>query len=68
MVHKTQSYTFIILVMFLDRITFIVNANNHFAIGTRIFFLFQPRFGYIGINGKDSRWLHQECGVQLTGL
>ena len=41
----------------------IMNANNHFATRNQTILFFQPRFGYIDIIGKKSRWLHHDKGL-----
>ena len=40
-----------------------MNANNHFANRNQTILFFQPRFGYIDINGENSRWLHHDKGL-----
>ena len=40
----------------------IMNANNHFANRNQTVLFFQPRFGNIDINGRNSRWLHHDKG------
>ena len=34
-----------------------MNANNHFANKNQTILFLQPRFGYIDINIRNSRWL-----------
>ena len=48
----------------LYRIT-IMNATNHFANRNQTTLFFQPRFGYIYINGENSRWLHTVIKVSI---
>ena len=38
----------------------IMNANNLVANRNQTILFFQPRFGYIDINGRNSRWLHHD--------
>ena len=40
-----------------------MNANNHNANRNQTIFFFQPRNGYIDINGEMSRWLHHDKGL-----
>ena len=37
-----------------------MHVNNHFANTNQTNLFFQPRFGYIDINGRNSRWLHHD--------
>ena len=38
----------------------IMYANNHFANRNQTILFIQPRFGYIDINGRNSRWPHHD--------
>ena len=44
-----------------NRIT-LMHANNHLAIRSQTIWFFQPRFGNIDINWRNSRWLHRDKG------
>ena len=45
-----------------------MNANNQLANRNQTILFFQPRFGYIDINGKNSRWLHHAYGLLEVSL
>ena len=38
----------------------LMNANNNFEKRNQTILFFQPRFGNIYINGRNSRWLHND--------
>ena len=42
-----------------------MNANNNFENRNQTILFFQPRFGNIDINSRNSRWLH--CNKDLYG-
>ena len=45
----------------------IMNANIHFANRNQTILFFQPRFGNIDINGRNSRRLHHDKGLLVCG-
>ena len=46
----------------------LMNAKIHGTKRNQTIFSFQPRFGYIDLNGRKLRWSHHDKGVQVLPI